>query len=269
MLGGGHGFLQGQYGLMADQVISARLVLANGTAVTVSARSNPDLYWALKGAGHNFGIVTEVTYKVYDVRGHEDWSTGTFVFSGDQLEEFLTTINNMAQTQPAEAVHLGLMVQEPAFDTINVSPLKLGLWVADTDCSGCDNLDSVLRRLGIRLESPHRSSTRVTTTFRQDCKDTVLGHACVVPHQPRGASLSAWLHAHPFPYPSEKLRHPQHAPDLQHFQPEDARAVRLQYFVVCAGELLRARRPRSASGEHVLPISRGRHLHLSVCCLCS
>ena len=126
MLGGGHGFLQGQYGLMADQVISARLVLANGTAVTVPAQSNPDLYWALKGAGHNFGIVTDVTYKVYDVRGHEDWSTGTFVFSGDQLEEFLTTINNMAQTQPAEAVHLGLMVLEPAFDKDNVSPPKLG-----------------------------------------------------------------------------------------------------------------------------------------------
>lgn len=256
MLGGGHGFLQGQYGLMTDQLISARLVLANGTVVAVSAQSNPDVYWTLKGAGHNFGIVTEVDYKIYDMRGHEDWSTGTSVFSGDHLEAFLTTVNNMAQTQPAEAAHLGLMAQEPAFDANNVSPPKLGSGFLTLIAPGCDNLDRVLRRPGIRLESPHRSSIRVTTTVRQDCKDIVLGHACVVPHQLRRTSLSVRLHAHPFPNPSEELRHPQHAPDLQNYQPEGERAARLQYIVVCAGELLRARSPRSASGEHVLPVSK-------------
>ncbi|ESZ94483.1 hypothetical protein SBOR_5131 [Sclerotinia borealis F-4128] len=49
-LGGGHGWLQGQYGLMADQVISARLLLSNGEVVTMSEKSNPDLFWAIMGA---------------------------------------------------------------------------------------------------------------------------------------------------------------------------------------------------------------------------
>jgi FAD/FMN-containing dehydrogenase len=40
------------------------MVLANGTAVTVSSESNPDLFWAIRGAGHNFGIVTEFEYKI-------------------------------------------------------------------------------------------------------------------------------------------------------------------------------------------------------------
>jgi FAD/FMN-containing dehydrogenase len=64
MLGGGHGLLQGHYDLLADNLISARMVLANGTAVTVSSESNPDLFWAIRGAGHNFGIVTEFEYNI-------------------------------------------------------------------------------------------------------------------------------------------------------------------------------------------------------------
>ncbi|KFZ11853.1 hypothetical protein V502_07373 [Pseudogymnoascus sp. VKM F-4520 (FW-2644)] len=64
MLGGGHGWLQGRNGLSADQLISARVVLPNGRLVTVSKHSAySDLFWGLQGAGHNFGIVTEVKYK--------------------------------------------------------------------------------------------------------------------------------------------------------------------------------------------------------------
>ena len=144
MLGGGHGFLQGQYGLMTDQLIRARVVLANGTAVSVSAQSNPDLYWALKGAGHNFGIVTEVDYKVYDAHNHEDWSTGIFVFNGDQLEAFLATVNSMAKSQPAEAPHLGLVVREPAFDADNVSFPKSISGFRILTSPGCHHLDSIL-----------------------------------------------------------------------------------------------------------------------------
>lgn len=44
ILGGGHGWNQGRYGLAADQLVSARMVLANGTAITVSEDSNPDLF---------------------------------------------------------------------------------------------------------------------------------------------------------------------------------------------------------------------------------
>ena len=66
-LGGGHGLLQGHYGLVADQIVEARVVLASGQAVTVSAASNPDLFYAPKGAGHNFGVVTSLKIKIYDV----------------------------------------------------------------------------------------------------------------------------------------------------------------------------------------------------------
>lgn len=57
-LGGGHGWLQGRHGLVSDNFVSMNIVLADGTTKFVDAQSEPDLWWALQGAGHNFGIVT-------------------------------------------------------------------------------------------------------------------------------------------------------------------------------------------------------------------
>ena len=64
-LGGGHGFLQGHHGLVADQFVSMNIVLADGTLHTIDEKS--DLWWAMRGAGHNFGIVTSVETKIYDI----------------------------------------------------------------------------------------------------------------------------------------------------------------------------------------------------------
>lgn len=60
---GGLGMLSRQLGLGADQIVSAQCVLANGTATTASASENPDLFFAIRGAGFSFAIVTEFTMK--------------------------------------------------------------------------------------------------------------------------------------------------------------------------------------------------------------
>src|SRR5690349_20852225 len=66
MLGGGHGWLQGRNGLAVDQLVEARVILPDGKLVIANETGKySDLFWALRGAGHNFGIVTEVKYKVY------------------------------------------------------------------------------------------------------------------------------------------------------------------------------------------------------------
>lgn len=59
--------LQGRYGFSADNLASARVVLADGSAARASATENTDLFWAIRGAGHNFGIVTSYDLKLYDV----------------------------------------------------------------------------------------------------------------------------------------------------------------------------------------------------------
>ncbi len=64
-LGGGLGYLMGKHGAVCDNVLSLDLVTADGEMLTCSADENKDLYWAMRGAGANFGVVTSFHYRLY------------------------------------------------------------------------------------------------------------------------------------------------------------------------------------------------------------
>ncbi|GES63905.1 hypothetical protein ATETN484_0009059200 [Aspergillus terreus] len=91
-LGGGVGFLTGAHGLAADNLVSARMVLANGQVVTASDDENSDLFWAIRGAGPNFGIVTEFKYRVHK-QGPVFWQM--LFYSPDKLKDCVSIVNQM------------------------------------------------------------------------------------------------------------------------------------------------------------------------------
>lgn len=117
-LGGGHGVLQGYYGLLSDQMLEVNLVMANGTAITASDSEHADLFWALQGAGHNFGIVTSMKYKIYDVdfdNGKNVWSYEVFTYPAtkETIRAVYTHAEKVMGSQPEGAFLYGLVLTNP------------------------------------------------------------------------------------------------------------------------------------------------------------
>jgi FAD binding domain-containing protein/berberine-like enzyme len=84
-LGGGYGWLRRSYGLSCDNIVEARIVGADGEIRTASADVNPDLYWAIRGGGGNFGIVTSLTFQLHPV-GPIVAFTGVFYRQADATD---------------------------------------------------------------------------------------------------------------------------------------------------------------------------------------
>ena len=66
-LGGGFGWLEGRFGMTVDNLIAADVVLATGELVHASADENSDLFWAIRGGGGNFGVVTSFEYRLHEI----------------------------------------------------------------------------------------------------------------------------------------------------------------------------------------------------------
>ncbi|CUA78499.1 6-hydroxy-D-nicotine oxidase [Rhizoctonia solani] len=90
-LGGGFGWLCSQHGLVIDNLVQATVVTSPGDILTASDSQNADLFWALRGGGANFGVVTEFVLKLHEQR--PDLYTATLLFPPPSLEKVTNEIN--------------------------------------------------------------------------------------------------------------------------------------------------------------------------------
>jgi FAD/FMN-containing dehydrogenase len=106
-LGGGYGPLNGRFGLASDNLLGAEVVLADGRIVTTDASDEPELFWALRGGGGNFGVVTSMRVRLHPL---ERLIGGLIVFPWSQAAAVWCGLGEVLSTAPDElTVQSGLM----------------------------------------------------------------------------------------------------------------------------------------------------------------
>jgi len=111
-VGGGFGWLSRRWGLTSDNLISARMLLADGRSVRAAADEHPDLFWAVCGGGGNFGIVTEFEFRLHEL-GTEVLA-GPLIYPASQAHDVLGFYREFISGAPDElAVFINLRAAPP------------------------------------------------------------------------------------------------------------------------------------------------------------
>lgn len=117
-LAGGLARYEGIHGLIGDSLLSVRMVSGRGEIVAASRAQNPDLFWGIRGAGQNFGIVTEAVFRIYDLTA-SNIVNADYIFSGDKVEGFYEAMRSLSTKMPAELNLLTLMFYDNVFNEVS------------------------------------------------------------------------------------------------------------------------------------------------------
>jgi FAD/FMN-containing dehydrogenase len=153
-LGGGVSWLARKHGLSANSVLAVELVTADGMLLRVDADNEPDLFWALRGGGGNFGIVTSLDIRLYPI---EEVYAGWLIFPVERANEVLTAWQEWTETVPDEITSVGRILNIPPLPDIP-EPLRGRSIVAveatyiGDEASGAELL-APLRALGPELDT--------------------------------------------------------------------------------------------------------------------
>lgn len=101
-LGGGIGYYSGLHGVISDSLLSARIITGKGELLTASATSNSHLFWAIKGAGFNYGVVTEATFQLYDQTNGGEAMNADMMFPASANGSVWKAIAGFVGNQPKE-----------------------------------------------------------------------------------------------------------------------------------------------------------------------
>jgi FAD/FMN-containing dehydrogenase len=144
-LGGGYGPLMGRFGIALDNLLGAEVVLADGRLVTANATQEPELYWALRGGGGNFGVVTSMRIRLHPLR---QLLAGFVMYPWAQAADVWRRLGEVLESSPDElTVQSGVLTDPEGNVTLFLAPV----WSGDL-AQGKKTVEG-LQRLGTPLSS--------------------------------------------------------------------------------------------------------------------
>src|SRR3954454_3652259 len=154
VLGGGISWLGRKYGLAANSVVAIELVDADGDVIRASSVENSELFWALRGGGGNFGIVTAIEIELYPVK---ELYAGWLIFPMERAEEVLNAWRDWVDTVPDEVTSVGRLLQIPPLPDIPAPLRGRRLVVVEAamimDEAEASKLLKPLRKLGPEMDT--------------------------------------------------------------------------------------------------------------------
>lgn len=181
-LGGGYGWLRRKHGLSCDNVVEAQIVGADGQVRTASADENPDLFWAIRGGGGNFGVVTSFTFRLHPL-GPIVAFTGVF-YRQEDAATVLRGYREYAQTAPDEMTPEAISITMPADPHLPPA-------IHDQQCFIVGAVYAGDAEEGMRVMQPLRELASPLADISQPMPFTAVQSA-FDPFFPRGVLQSYW-----------------------------------------------------------------------------
>ena len=181
-LGGGYGWLRRKYGLSCDNVVEAQVVGADGQVRTASTDKNPDLFWAIRGGGGNFGVVTSFTFRLHPV-GPLVAFTGVF-YRQEDAPTILRRYREFFRDAPDEVTPEAISITMPADPNLPEA-------IHDQECFIVGAVYAGDSDEGMEVMRPLRELATPLADISQPMPFAVVQSA-FDPFFPRGALQSYW-----------------------------------------------------------------------------
>jgi len=151
-LGGGIGYLTRRYGLTIDNLLSVDMVLADGRFITASAKENEDLFWAVRGGGGNFGVVTSFEFRLHPVSTVQ---FGPTFWPLDQAAEVLKVYREFILTAPEEVNGFFAFLTVPPApmfpESLHMKKVCAVVWCGTGTAEHTEKVTRPMRRVGSPL----------------------------------------------------------------------------------------------------------------------
>ncbi|CAE6432648.1 unnamed protein product [Rhizoctonia solani] len=187
ILGGGFGWLCSQYGLVIDNLVQATVVTSSGKILTTSDSENTDLFWAIRGGGANFGVVTEFVLKLHKQRP-ELWG-GMLMYPPTVLNKLVPEINSwLSERTSVENIHFLFVVGPSGLPGVGLQIVYNG--DAETGAKKFERfvkLEPIMTQLG-PIPQSHAGKSSHTDPFAQHGSYRML-QGNFIPSVPTGLPL--------------------------------------------------------------------------------